>query len=207
MKLLAIARFVRQHWRGILLATIAAAVVANTLAIDADRDRQRELANARGAVLEQSVAAAGAANGWPATMRLKAEQLPLQIQLYGNALREIRTKTAAARAADLGRARDVEGRDLAIMKEQQDALSKKLAAELRRADDYARRLRRQQSPAGSNSGGGRAADLPAAADAAGDPARAGNPALLDDDVRICTRNTVIAEGWAEFWARVFAEPR
>jgi hypothetical protein len=30
---------------------------------------------------------------------------------------------------------------------------------------------------------------------------------MDDDLRICTTNTVKAEGWSEYWREVFSEPR
>jgi hypothetical protein len=197
----------RRHWLPVLLLAIAAGIVWNTVALDADRDTQRARADAAELILRGSIDAAGAVNGWPATQRLKAEQLPLQIQLYGKALDAVRRKTAEAKTADLNHARAVEARDIEIMKEQQDALTTKLAAELRRADDYARRLRSQAGATGSDPGRGGAAGVSAIADAAGAPDRAGQAALLDGDIRICTENTVKAEGWAEFWARVFADPR
>lgn len=195
-----------EHWRGILTGFVVAALVWRIIAIDADRDAQRMRADAADALLSTSIDAVGAANGWPTTRRLKREQLPVQIQLYGNALRDIGRKTAEAKAADLTRARDIEARNLTIMKELQDALSAKLAAELRRADDYARRLRQQAGATRADPGRGGTADLSAPADTAGAPDRAGEAAIVDD-VRICTENTVKAEGWAEFWARVFADPR
>ncbi|APR53374.1 hypothetical protein CA223_05540 [Sphingomonas koreensis] len=201
----------RRHWLPVLLLIALGGQLVRTASIDADRDAQRELASTRGRILEASVSAVGAANGWTAAKRLKVEQLPLQIQLYGNAFREIREARARAAAEDLRRARAIEARDLKIATEKQDAITTRLAAELRRADDYARARRMRAAGEGragaGDPGGGRAADLSAAAQAAGDPARAGDASVLDDDVRICTTNTVKAEGWGEYWREVFSAPR
>lgn len=199
----------RRHWLPLLLVIALGAQLVRTAAIDADRDAQRALAVDRGKILDASVAAVGATNGWPPNKRLKVEQLPLQIQRYGNAFREIREARARAQAQDLQHARTIEARDLKITMEKQDAITTRLAAELRRADDYARGVRaaREGSAGDLDPGRSGAAHLPATADAAGNPARAGAAALLDDDVRICTTNTVKAEGWSDYWREVFSEPR
>lgn len=209
MSWIGLARFLGRHWLAALLLVALGAQLVLTAVIDADRDAKRELAAERGRIIDTAVAAAGATNGWPATKRLRPEQLALQIQLYGNAFREVREARARAKAQDLQHARAVERRDLEIMKETQDVLSTRLASELRRADDYARRLRAATEGGSSQAdpGGGGAADLPAPADAAGDPPRTGEAALLDDDVRICTTNTVKAEGWGEYWLELFSAPR
>ncbi len=203
--------FLRRHWLPIVLGVLIAAIVANTVAIDADRDAQRALAAERGRILDASVAAAGVVNGWSATKRLKVDQLPRQIQLYGKAFDQVRLAAQTARADGEAEARAIEARDIKIMQEHQDALSRKLAAELRRADDYARRLRaaREGGSAGADSGRAGEAGGPAAgADAAGGADRAGPAPLLDDeDIRICTANTVKAEGWQDWYGQTFALPR
>lgn len=203
--------FFRRHWLPIVLGVVIAAIVANTVAIDADRDAQRALADRRGQILDASVAAVGVVNGWPATKRLKVDQLPQQIQLYGKAFDQVRLAAQTARADGEAEARAVETRDIKIMQEHQDALSRKLAAELRRADDYARRLRaaREGGSAGADPGrAGEAGGAAAGADAAGGADRAGRASLLDDeDIRICTANTVKAEGWQDWYGQTFALPR
>lgn len=206
LQLLTIAR---RHWKTIAIALVLLGLVVRLAIVTSARDRAQDLADRRGALLEQSVDAVGAANGWTVPKRLKLDQLPMQIQLYGNFIRDARAARARALAQDLAHARDIEARDATITKEHQDALSRKLADALRRADDYARELRaRAAGSAGAGTGGGRAADLPAAAGASGAAAGAGGTAELDaDDIRICTRNSVIAEGWADYWAAAFAEPR
>lgn len=203
--------FLRRHWLPIVLGVVIAAIVANTVVIDADRDAQRALAAERGQILDASVAAAGVVNGWPATKRLKVDQLPRQIQLYGKAFDQVRLAAQTARADGEAEARVVEARDIKIMQEHQDALSRKLAAELRRADDYARRLRaaREGGSAGADPGrAGEAGGSTARADTAGGADRAGRTSLLDEeDIRICTANTVKAEGWQDWYGQTFALPR
>lgn len=203
--------FLIRHWFPLLLGVVIAAIVANTVSIDADRDAQRALATERGQILDASVAAAGVANGWPATKRLKVEQLPEQIQRYGKAFDQVRLAAQTARADGEAEARAVETRDIKIMKEHQDALSRKLAAELRRADDYARRLRaaREGSAGGADPGRAGEAGGPAArADTTGGADGAGGAPLLDEeDIRICTANTVKAEGWQDWYGETFAQPR
>jgi hypothetical protein len=201
--------FARRHWKAIAVGLVLLAMILRLAIVTGARDRAQDLADRRGALIEQSIDAVGAANGWPAGRRLKLEQLPLQIQHYGNLIREVRAARARALAEDLAHARAIEARDATTTKEHQDALSRKLADALRRADDYARRLRAGAGiGAGADSGGSGAADLPATADAAGAAAGAGGAAQLDAaDIRICTRNTVIAEGWAQYWADAFADPR
>lgn len=201
----------RRHWLPIVLGLVIAAIVANTVAIDADRDAQRALADKRGQVLDASVAAVGVVNGWPATKRLKVDQLPQQIQLYGKDFDRLRIAAQAARADGEAEARAVETRDIKIMQEHQDALTRKLAAELRRADDYARRLRaaREAGSAGTDPGrAGEAGGSAARADAARGADRAGGATLMDDeDIRKCTINTVKAEGWQDWYRETFAQPR
>jgi hypothetical protein len=203
--------FARRHWLPIVLGVVIAAIVANTVALDADRDAQRALATERGQILDAAVAAAGVVNGWPATTRLKVGQLPQQIQLYGKAFDQVRLAAQTARADNEAAARRVEARDAQISREHQDELSQRMAAELRRAADYARRLRDQLagfSTAGTDGGAGKAGGAAALADAAGAPDRTGREALMDeDDIRRCTANTVKAEGWQDWYRETFAQPR
>lgn len=199
----------RRHWLPILLVGFLVMNAVQLHAIDKDRDKHRALAEQRGKILDGAVDAVGAANGWPSTVRLKVEQLPAQIQLYGNFIRDTRAASQRAKAEDLSHARAIETRDLEIMKETQDALTKKLANELRRADDYALRLRAATDRATTGrSGGSGESDVPATADASGTLARTSPAPFMDEsDIRICTTNTVKTEGWREFWAEVFATPR
>jgi hypothetical protein len=203
--------FLRRHWLPIVLGVVIAAIVAKTVAIDADRDAQRALAAERGQILDASVAAAGVANGWPATKRLKVDQLPEQIQRYGKAFDQVRLAAQTARADGEAQARAIEARDAKISKEHQDELSQRMATELRRAADYARRLRDQLaglSAAGTDRGAGEAGGAAAHTDAAAAADRTGSTPLLDeDDIRICTANTVKAEGWQDWYRETFAQPR
>lgn len=203
--------FFRRHWLPIAHGVVIAAIIINTVAIDADRDAQRALAAERGQILDASIAAAGVVNGWPATKRLKAEQLPRQIQLYGKAFDQVRLAAQTARAEGEAEARAIETRDIKIMQEHQDELSKKLAAELRRADDYARRLRAAREGSLGGADPGRASEAggsTARADAAAGADRPGGTPLLDEeDIRICTANTVKAEGWQDWYRETFALPR
>lgn len=203
--------FLGRHWVAVLLGVALAAIVANTIAIDADRDAQRTLAKERGMILDQSVAAASVVNGWPDTKRLRVEQLPAQIQLYGKAFDQVRTAAATAKADDLQFARDVETRAARIAQEQTHDINAKLVEARRLAADRARALRlraeREGRAAAADRGGGGDADLSAPANATRDPAGAGAAAELDEDLEIAAENTVKAEGWREYWLKLFGEDR
>jgi hypothetical protein len=112
---------------------------------------------------------------------------------------DVRANTATAHAADQAHARRVEAAQSAVTQGATRDLETQLADARRVAADYARRLRAEAAQA--HPGGGGTANLPAAAIPARPAAGAGGAALLDEDIRICTENTVKAEAWPAWWAK------
>lgn len=130
---------------------------------------------------------------------LKAEQAA-----HAGTIANYRAASEQARADDLAHAEAIRRRDAAIAEETQHDLETKLAAARRDADAYAARLR--GVTAGADQGSGDRTDMPGAANATGNAAGAGETTELDD-ARICAVNTVLAEGWRDWWARVSAGER
>ncbi len=86
----------------------------------------------------------------------------------------------------------------AVVSNREKDLAEKLDDARAAADDYLRRMRFAAAAAAANRSQGSQAG--ATADAARAAARPGEVPLLDEeDVRICTENTVIAQGWQGFW--------
>lgn len=117
-----------------------------------------------------------------------------------------RAATARAKADDIAHARHVERRYAAANEETTRELTTRLADARALTDRYIRLHPAAAAPA--DRGGGGDADLPRTADAAGAADRAGEATIVPGpDLRICTENTVKAEGWREWWGRVRAATR
>jgi hypothetical protein len=115
---------------------------------------------------------------------------------------------AVAEAADQANARRVEGAQATITLEEVDALQHNLDTARALAAAYARRLRDQAAGGATTGGGGGPAGQPQAARSAAGAAGAGALSVVDeDDLLICTENTVKAQGWVTWWKKVSAIPR
>jgi hypothetical protein len=117
---------------------------------------------------------------------------------FDKTVSDYRLAAELARADDLANARAVETRNAAIAEEAQRDLQTKLASARADADRYASRLR---SAAAADPGSGARADLPRTPSSASGIAGAGSTPELDD-ARVCAVNTVLAEGWQDWWRRV-----
>jgi hypothetical protein len=115
---------------------------------------------------------------------------------------DYRLTAEKARADDLANARAIETRNAAIAEETQRDLQTKLASARADADRYAIRLR---SAATADPGSGAGKDLPRTAQAPSGASGAGPTSELDD-TRVCAVNTVLAEGWQDWWRQVSLIP-
>ena len=105
---------------------------------------------------------------------------------------------AKATADNLAAVRGVEQRQAAITNEVQDDLTKKLDAARALGAAHAERLRVQSRAARGAAG---TAGVSRTADAARGVADANRDALVADDIRICTDNTVKVAGWRDWWTK------
>lgn len=117
---------------------------------------------------------------------------------FDKTVSDYRLAAELARADDLANARAVETRNAAIAEEAQRDLQTKLASARADADRYASRLR---TPATADPRRGAGADLPGTPSPASGAPRAGTAPELDD-ARVCAVNTVLAEGWQDWWREV-----
>lgn len=103
---------------------------------------------------------------------------------------------ATALAADLNHAANVAAAYSKARDEVSHDLETKLASARADAARYAARLRAQ-----ADQGGGVAKDMPFTPATPGAPTGAGETTVLDD-LDTCSVNTVIAQGWQAWWAKV-----
>ncbi|WP_420137309.1 hypothetical protein [Sphingomonas sp.] len=119
----------------------------------------------------------------------------------------IRAARAQALAEDLANARRVEAAQAQASQETANALELELAAARAAAADYARRLRDGLQAEASGSGSVAASDG-RHADAAGTADSSGRMSIMDEeDLRICSENTVKALAWPVWWVKISAIPR
>ena len=114
-------------------------------------------------------------------------------------LANIRAASAKAIADNIADVRAKESDAATIVEDKQHDLESQLADARRLAADYARRMR--TGAAGTDPRDAGAATIGKVASTPSDPLGSGGVSLLDeDDVRICTDNTVKALGWPEYYA-------
>lgn len=117
----------------------------------------------------------------------------------------VRAKTAQAQADDALHARTVEIAQDTKTQEIANGLQARMDAANAMAASYAKRVRDDaQAAAGGGSG---AAHLPGSANAASGTVEARAAALLDEDAVICSTNTVLLDGWRDWWLRQAAIQR
>lgn len=105
-----------------------------------------------------------------------------------------------ARADNIAHAYAVQVSDARIMQENEHDLQTKLVDARALAARTVERLRYRPGP---DQGAGGAAGIGTAADATGDPFGPGQKAIVDaDDVRVCTENTVKAQGWQDWYRQL-----
>jgi hypothetical protein len=116
---------------------------------------------------------------------------------------DVRAKTAQAKVDNLAHVVAVERKNAQVQQEAQNAIEVQRTAARALAADYARRMR---DSAEAHPGAGGTSGLSQAANAAGSAAGAGGAAELDEDLRICSDNTVKAAGWQDWYAKVGKQP-
>lgn len=104
--------------------------------------------------------------------------------------------TAKAEADDIAHSNAVKEQDEKIRNDNEADLKTKLANADALANAYANRLR--SATASANTRGGKGPSLPAAPDPSG-PATGPSPDPVVDDTRICAENTVLAQGWQDWF--------
>lgn len=128
--------------------------------------------------------------------KLDCKQIPQQIQFLGDALNDVRAKTAAAQAADTANKITVESRQNAISQESSNDYQAAIAAARARAGRV-----RPHSSAGTNQGrGGNPAVPGASASANGPDAAAAQAGLPPDDALIATEQAIQLKALQD-WAR------
>lgn len=111
-----------------------------------------------------------------------------------------RAAAEKARADNIAHTYAVQLSDARIMQESERDLQSKLVDARALAARTVERLRYRP---GTDQGAGGAAGGGAAADAPGDPFGPGRQAIVDAaDVRICTENTVKAQGWQDWYRQL-----
>jgi hypothetical protein len=166
-----------------------------------------ELRDWQGLVVAKTSAAAHLVDKAGRLRLVAARDAPAQIEALGAALDQVRAKTAQAAADDAAHAAAVQADQDRNTKEQTDALQIALADARARAADYARRLRAAPSASGVAGGDGGTPAVPAAADAAGTVAGAGEAAVLAADASACAEAVTKAQGWQDWWMKEAAVPR
>lgn len=108
---------------------------------------------------------------------------------------------AQAKAAEqnVQQVRAIEQQNAAKTQEIQDDLTTRLDAARAAGDAHAARLR-EQAEASRRAAG--ATGVPVEADAASNTDGTGGASLLANDIRICSENTVKAQGWQDWWSAV-----
>ena len=113
-------------------------------------------------------------------------------------LAQFKAASAKAIADNIADVRAKESDAATIVEDKQHDLEAQLADARRLSADYARRMR--AGATGADPGGSSEAPIGKVASTASDPLGTGGVSLLDeDDVRICTDNTVKALGWPEYY--------
>lgn len=161
---------------GLVAALILAGLVA---------DRGRWMHRAHDAEA-QVTAACDATRKASARPKLDCKQIPQQIQFLGDALSDVRTKTATAQAQDAANAREKESHDKIAGQESSNDYETELA---RVRADYAERLRRATAAANS-SGSGKSPVPGTPANPRGPDAVATQNGLPPEDALIATEQAI-----------------
>ncbi|UIJ46890.1 hypothetical protein LZK98_08100 [Sphingomonas cannabina] len=202
----ALAALALRNWKLVLSAIVFAALAWMLVDARSSAAEWERVASDRQATIDQARRAITVANGWPEGKVIRADQIAMQIGYYGNLIRDIRAKRAEAKAEDIAHARAVETAQAAITQETEDALRAQLAAARAAAAAFAERLRSAEGSTADVRGNRSAAGLPVTTGPSQRTAGAGGAPVVDaSDLRICSENTVKAQGWQDWYQRVFAD--
>lgn len=141
---------------------------------------------------------------------IDAKDTPAQIAALGQALDQVRAKTAQAQADDAAHAHTVEQAQDLTTKEHDDDLQGQLADARALVDDYARRLRATPPRSGPGAGGGGSASMPGIPDPSPITDGSGSEALVpvpQADLDTCAANTVRLANAVDWAATQKAIPR
>jgi hypothetical protein len=128
-----------------------------------------------------------------------------EVGALSKTISDMKMASAQAQADAEASARRIEASQTRATQEATRDLQTQLAAARAAASAYAARLR---VSAGAVTGGASKADSAGATQSAGATAGGGAlPLMDDDDLLICSENTVKAQGWLAWWRKISAIPR